>query len=259
MRLVRVARPEGAAFGVVHATDSGDVVELITPHPFAEFTGTGQVAPLDKVKLLAPVIPTKILAIGKNYADHAAEMGGDVPAEPMVFAKLPTTVIGPDDAIVLPELSKEVHFEAELAVVIKRLVSQIPIERAMEAVLGYTCANDVTARDLQATDGQWTRAKGFDTFCPLGPWIETDLDVAAAGVQCRVNGELHQDGNTRDLVFGIAQIVSHLSAFTTLLPGDVILTGTPAGVGPLADGDIVEVSIDGIGTLRNPVSGLSLT
>ncbi|HWH31622.1 MAG TPA: fumarylacetoacetate hydrolase family protein [Egibacteraceae bacterium] len=253
MRIVRVARPDGPAFGVVRDTEQGEVVELIAPHPFAEFAGTGQVAPLERVKLLAPVIPTKILAIGRNYADHAAEMGGEVPPEPLVFAKLPTTVIGPDDAIVLPELSGEVHHEAELAVVVKRIARQVPVERAHEAILGYTCANDVTARDLQRTDGQWTRAKGFDTFCPLGPWISTDLDLADAAVRCRVNGQTRQDGSTRDLVFSIPQLVSHLSAFTTLLPGDVILTGTPAGVGELRDGDTVEVEVGGIGVLRNPV------
>ena len=253
MRIVRVARPDGPAFGVVRDSSQGPVVALIEPHPFAPFLVTDQVAPLDKVKLLAPVIPTKILAIGKNYADHAAEMGGEVPAEPLVFAKLSTSVIGPDDAVVLPALSGEVHHEAELAVVIKRIARQVPVEMAHEAILGYTCANDVTARDLQASDGQWTRAKGFDTFCPLGPWIETELDVSAAAVRCRVNGETRQDGSTADLVFSIPQLVSHVSAFTTLLPGDVILTGTPAGVGVIRDGDSVEVDIEGIGVLRNPV------
>ena len=254
MRLVRVARPDGPAFGVVRQTDQGEVVELIAPHPFAEWQGTGQVAPLDKVKLLAPVIPTKILAIGRNYADHAAELGGEVPPEPLVFAKLSTAVVGPDDAIVLPALSQEVHHEAELAIVVKRIAKQVPVEMAMEAVLGFTCANDVTARDLQASDGQWTRAKGFDTFCPLGPWIETDLDLAGGvAVRCRVNGQTRQDGTTSDLVFTVPQLVSHVSAFTTLLPGDVILTGTPAGVGALRDGDAVEVDIEGIGVLRNPV------
>ena len=254
MRFVRVARPDGPAFGVVRQADRGEVVELIAPHPFAEWQGTGQVAPLDKVKLLAPVIPTKILAIGRNYADHAAELGGEVPPEPLVFGKLSTAVVGPGDPIVLPALSQEVHHEAELAIVVKRIAKQVPVEMAMEAVLGFTCANDVTARDLQASDGQWTRAKGFDTFCPLGPWIETDLDLAAGvAVRCRVNGETRQDGGTRDLVFTVPQLVSHVSAFTTLLPGDVILTGTPAGVGPLRDGDTVEVEIDGLGVLRNPV------
>ena len=253
MRIVRVARPEGPAFGVVRDSEQGPVVALLEPHPFTDFALTGQVAPLDKVRLLAPVIPTKILAIGKNYADHAAEMGGPVPAEPLVFAKLPTTVIGPGDAIVLPALSSEVHYEAELAIVIRHLARSIPVERAAEVMLGYTCANDVTARDLQAADGQWTRAKGFDTFCPLGPWIETDLDVSSVAVRCRVNGETRQDGDTRDLVFGVPQLVSYVSAFTTLLPGDVILTGTPAGVGPLRAGDEVEVEIGGIGVLRNPV------
>jgi 2-keto-4-pentenoate hydratase/2-oxohepta-3-ene-1,7-dioic acid hydratase in catechol pathway len=256
MRIVRVARPDGPAFGVVRSTDQGDVVALLDGHPFGASVGvTNQVAPLEKVRLLAPVIPTKILAIGKNYADHAAEMGGDVPAEPLVFAKLPTTVIGPGDDIRLPALSTEVHHEAELAVVIGKLARSVPVEQAMDVVLGYTCANDVTARDLQRGDGQWTRAKGFDTFCPLGPWIETELDPSSLAVRCRVNGELRQDGSTADLVFGIAQLVSHVSAFTTLLPGDVILTGTPAGVGELRDGDTVQVEVEGIGALSNRVAG----
>ena len=253
MRIVRVARPDGPAFGVVRETEQGEVVALIQPHPFSEFTVTNQVAPLDKVKLLAPVIPTKILGIGRNYADHAAEMGGEVPPEPLVFAKLSTAVVGPDDTIALPALSSEVHHEAELAIVVGRIARQVPVERAHEVILGYTCANDVTARDLQASDGQWTRAKGFDSFCPLGPWIETDLDVSALAVRCRVNGETRQDGSTRDLVFSVPQLISHVSAFTTLLPGDVILTGTPAGVGLLRDGDVVEVEVEGIGVLRNPI------
>jgi len=248
MQIVRVARPSGPAYGVLR----GGHVVLLDGHPFAPFEVTDQIAALDQVRLLAPVLPTKVLGIGKNYADHAAEMGGDVPDAPLVFLKPATSVIGDGDAIVLPSLSREVHHEAELAVVIGRVTRRVAVEDAMQAVLGYTVANDVTARDLQRADGQWSRAKGFDTFCPLGPVIETELDVAAGvAVRARVNGATRQDGTTADLVFGIPQLIAYCAAFTTLLPGDVILTGTPAGVGPLTDGDTVEVEVEGIGTLTN--------
>lgn len=249
MRIVRVARPEGPAFGVVQ----DDQVWLIQPHPFTDFTVTDQVAPLERVRLLAPVIPSKVLCVGRNYAAHASEMGHEVPAEPLIFAKLSTSVIGPGDAIRLPALSAEVHHEAELAVVIGRVARKVPVEDALAYIAGYTCANDVTARDLQHQDGQWTRGKGFDTFGPLGPWIETEVDPNALTVRCLVNGELRQEGSTKDLVFGVGELIAYCSAFATLLPGDVILTGSPSGVGPLRDGDTVEVEIDGVGTLVNPV------
>jgi 2-keto-4-pentenoate hydratase/2-oxohepta-3-ene-1,7-dioic acid hydratase in catechol pathway len=247
MRIVRVARPNGAAFGQVR----DDHVVLIEGHPFGDYRLTNQVAPVDDVRLLAPVIPSKVLCVGRNYADHAAEMGGQVPAEPLIFSKPATSVIGPDDEIKLPALSELVHHEAELAVVISKLTRKVAVQDAMDCVLGYTCANDVTARDLQRSDGQWTRAKGFDTFCPLGPWIETELDPSALRVGCTVNGEVRQDGTTKDLVFDIPQLIAYCAAFATLLPGDVILTGTPAGVGPLVDGDVVTVSVQGIGDLTN--------
>lgn len=266
MRIVRVARPYGSSsagtasrpsppggpeFGVIR----DDHVVLIAGHPFTEFRLTDQAAPLDKVRLLAPIIPSKILCVGKNYADHAAEMGGDVPSEPLIFSKPATTVIGPGEPIRLPALSQEVHHEAELAVVIGVLARKVAAADALGYVYGYTCANDVTARDLQARDGQWTRAKGFDSFCPLGPWIDTSIDPAKGlPVRCRVNGETRQDGTTADLVFGVGELVAYCSAFATLLPGDVILTGTPAGVGPLADGDTVEVEVSGLGILTNPVT-----
>ena len=259
MRLVRVARPystEGASptagpeFGVIR----DDHVVLIEGNPFTEFRLTNRAAPLERVRLLAPFIPSKVLCVGKNYADHAAEMGGDLPAEPLIFSKPATAVVGPGDPIRLPDLSSEVHHEAELAVVIGVLTRKVAAEDALARVLGYTCGNDVTARDLQERDGQWTRAKGFDSFCPIGPWIDTEVDPAdGLRVRCRVNGEVRQDGSTKNLVFGVAELVAYCSAFATLLPGDVILTGTPAGVGRLDDGDTVEVEIDGLGTLRNPV------
>ena len=248
MRIARVARPDGPAF--VEVVD--DHVVLLDGHPFGGARRTEQAAPLANVRLLAPVIPTKILCVGRNYADHAKEMGGDVPAEPLIFSKPATAVIGPDDEIILPSLSGNVHHEAELAVVIGRLTRNVAVEDAMASVLGYACANDVTARDLQAADGQWTRAKGFDTFCPLGPWISTDVDPAdGLTVRCEVNGEVRQEGSTSDLVFDVAQLVAYCAAFATLLPGDILLTGTPAGVGPLHDGDTVTVEIAGVGKLTN--------
>lgn len=254
MRFARVQRPDGPTYALVRDTEQGTVAQVIEGVPFGQFTETDRVAPIDEVRLLAPVIPTKVLCVGKNYADHAAEMGGELPAEPMIFAKVPTTVIGPEDGIVLPALSQQVDHEAELAVVIGGLARKVPPDQAGRHIAGYTCANDVTARDLQQRDGQWVRAKGFDTFCPLGPWLETELDpTQGVRVQGRVNDEPRQDGTTGDLVFGVAELVSFCSQFATLLPGDVLLTGTPAGVGPLTDGDRVEVEIDGLGTLANPV------
>ena len=215
---------------------------------------TGEKFPLEEVRLLAPVIPrSKVVGVGRNYAEHASELGNAVPQEPLLFLKPNTSVIGPDEPIVLPPQSSEVHHEAELAVVIGRIAKDVPPERVPEVVLGFTCANDVTARDLQRTDNQWARAKGFDTFCPLGPWIETDLDPADVAVRCRVNGEERQAGRTSQLVFDVATLVSYVSQAFTLLPGDVILTGTPAGVGPIVAGDHVTVSVEGVGVLSNPV------
>lgn len=249
MRIARVARPDGPAF--VEVLDEHAV--LLDGHPLVDARRTDQVAPLADLRLLAPVIPTKILCVGKNYADHAKEMGGEVPKEPLIFSKPATAVIGVGDNIVLPRLSENVHHEAELAVVIGRITRNVSVGDAVDHVLGYTVANDVTARDLQSRDGQWTRAKGFDTFCPLGPWIETAADPREGlAVRCTVNGEVRQDGSTADLVFDVATLVAYCAAFATLLPGDILLTGTPAGVGPLRDGDVVAVSVEGIGELSNP-------
>jgi len=217
---------------------------------------TGERIALDEdgVRLLAPVIPrSKVVCIGKNYADHAAEMGGEVPAAPLLFLKPNTAVVGPDDPIILPDWTQEVSYEAELAVVISRVCKDATYESALSYVLGYTVANDVTARDAQRTDGQWARAKGFDTSCPLGPWIDTDLDPEDVAVRSYVNGELRQDGRTRDLVFDVASLVSYVSEIMTLLPGDVILTGTPAGVGRIDHGDRVDVEVEGLGRMSNPV------
>jgi 2-keto-4-pentenoate hydratase/2-oxohepta-3-ene-1,7-dioic acid hydratase in catechol pathway len=214
---------------------------------------------LEDVRLLAPVLPrSKVVGIGRNYAAHATELGHDLPSEPLMFLKPNTSVVGPGDPIFYPSQTQELHFEGELAVVIGRICRDVPPEQATDVIHGYTIANDVTARDLQRSDGQFTRAKGFDSFCPLGPWIETDLDpqVFADGVrlQTHVNGDLRQDGSTADLIFDIPTLIAHVSSVMTLLPGDVILTGTPEGVGPMQVGDEVEISIAGIGSLTNPVA-----
>jgi 2-keto-4-pentenoate hydratase/2-oxohepta-3-ene-1,7-dioic acid hydratase in catechol pathway len=210
--------------------------------------------PLADVRLLSPVLPrSKVIGIGRNYAAHAAEMGSDVPPEPLMFIKPNTSVIGPGDPVFYPRQSNEVHYEGELAVVIGRICRDVPVERAADVIWGYTVGNDVTARDLQRSDVQFTRAKGFDTFCPLGPWVETELDVSDLRVQTFLNGDLVQDGRTSDLIFDVPTLVAHVSSVMTLLPGDVILTGTPEGVGPMEVGDEVEVSISGIGNLTNQV------
>ena len=249
MRICRVAVGDELHYGVIE----GEAVALLSSHPFGPFEPEGRVLPLADVRLVAPVLPSKVIAVGRNYAEHAREMGGEVPAAPMIFLKPSTSVIGPGDPIALPWQSEQVEHEAELAVVIGRLCRDVPEDRVPEVVLGYTCANDVTARDLQRTDGQWGRAKGFDTFCPIGPWIETSVDLDDADIACLVNGDLRQSGTTGDMVRDVVELVSWISSVMTLLPGDVILTGTPAGVGPIVAGDTVSVSIDGIGTLTNPV------
>ena len=246
-------------FGVVDgAGPDGEVgadttVTPIAGHPFGPIERSGPPVAFSDVRVLAPVLPSKIIAMGKNYAAHAEEMGGDVPSEPVIFLKPSTSVVGPGDSIALPPQSERVEHEAELAIVIGRLCREVPVRRVPEVILGYTIANDVTARDLQASDGQWTRAKGFDTFCPLGPWIDTEIDADDLAISCRVNGQLRQDSRTSLLVRGVDELVSWISNVMTLLPGDVILTGTPAGVGPLVEGDTVSVSLSSIGTLTNRV------
>jgi 2-keto-4-pentenoate hydratase/2-oxohepta-3-ene-1,7-dioic acid hydratase in catechol pathway len=238
------------SFGVVV---EDDIVAQISGHPFTPVEFTGARTPLDAVRLLPPVLPSKVVAIGKNYADHATEMGGDVPVQPLIFLKPSTSVVGQGDAIAYPPSSSRVDFEGELAVVIGRLCRDVPEAVAMEAVFGYTCANDVTARDQQSSDGQWSRAKGYDTFCPLGPWIETDLDPADLRLTTTLAGEVKQDSSTAKLVHKIPALIAYITACMTLLPGDVILTGTPEGVGPMQVGDEVSVEIEGIGRLTNRV------
>ncbi len=249
MRIARFTVGEEVDFGVVE----GDEVAPITGHPFAPFTFTGYRYPLSEVRLLAPIIPSKVVAVGKNYADHAEEMGGEIPFEPIVFLKPSTAIIGTGDAIVCPPSSHRVDFEGELGVVIGRISKDVPAVNALEHVLGYTCANDVTARDQQAQDGQWSRAKGYDTFCPLGPWIETQLDPSDLELTTTVNGEVKQQARTSALLQSVPAMIAYITSVMTLLPGDVVLTGTPAGVGPLHPGDEVAVSVEGLGTLTNRV------
>jgi 2-keto-4-pentenoate hydratase/2-oxohepta-3-ene-1,7-dioic acid hydratase in catechol pathway len=250
VRLVRFRSGARIATGAVE----GAFVRPLRGTFFDDPVPTGEDIPLDQVRLLAPVIPSKVVAVGKNYVEHAQEMGGVVPEEPVIFLKPSTAVIGPDDPIPYPPESSRVDPEGELAVVIGRLTRRVPAEDARRYVLGYTCANDVTARDLQAKDGQWTRGKGFDGFGPLGPWIETDLDPTDVGLELRVNGETRQAARTSQMAFGVSELIEFVSAVMTLLPGDVILTGTPAGIAPVAVGDVVEVEVEGIGVLRNQVT-----
>ena len=260
MRIARYVHDGEVAFGVVEAGDrgpDGEEPELhvaeIAGHPFGTVTFSGVRHSLESVKLLAPVLPSKVVAIGKNYAAHASEMGGEVPEQPLIFIKPSTAVTGSGDNIAYPPSSQRVDYEGELAVVIGRLCRDVPEERAAEVVFGYTCANDVTARDQQKTDGQWSRAKGYDSFCPLGPWIETDLDIADLQVTTTLNGEVKQDGRTSSIVHKLPKLIAYVTSCMTLLPGDVILTGTPEGVGPMSIGDEVAVEIEGIGRLVNTV------
>ena len=251
------------SFGVL---DGDGQVAQIEGHPFGTVSFTGQRFARADVRLLSPILPSKVVCVGKNYAEHVREMAtGDAPEQPLLFLKPSTTVIGPGDAIRIPPGSTNVHHEVELAVVIgARGARQVSPEQAMNSVFGYTIGNDVTERDMQRSDGQWTRAKGFDSFCPLGPWIETDLpgigkDPADLEITCTVDGERRQSGRTSQLLFGLPTLISYISQVMTLLPGDVVLTGTPAGVGPIRPGQQVECSIEGLGTLTNSVSGADTT
>lgn len=228
-------------------------VRLIEGDLYGSWQTTDMVLDVSQVKFLAPASPSKIVAVGLNYRDHAREMGDPLPEEPLIFLKPSTAVIGPEAAIEIPPGAGRVDYEAELAVVIGKKARQVSVEAAREYILGYSCFNDVTARDLQAKDGQWTRAKSFDTFAPLGPWVVDKLDPANLGIELYCNGERRQKSNTNQLIFDVYHLVSYASHIMTLLPGDVIATGTPSGVGPLAAGDVVEVRIEGIGTLRNTV------
>lgn len=262
MRIARFVADGDPTYGVVElAEDQGpnpETLAVVSGDPLAgPVHYTGQRLPLADVRLVAPVLPrSKVVGIGRNYAEHVAEQGVEAPAEPLVFLKPNTSVIGPGEPIVYPAETGNLHYEGELAVVIGRICRRVPLDRVADVIFGYTVANDVTARDLQASDGQWARAKGFDSFCPLGPWIVSHLGLEEAGaldLATTLNGEPRQSGNTAEMIHPIAKLVSHVSAFTTLLPGDVILTGTPSGIGPMEVGDSVSVTIAGIGTLTNPV------
>ncbi|WP_409485266.1 fumarylacetoacetate hydrolase family protein [Arsenicicoccus dermatophilus] len=254
MRIARFTLGEDPAYGVVERDGDDLVVAQIGGDPiYQQLAFAGPRYPLEEVRLLSPVIPrSKVVGIGKNYADHAAEMGGEAPAEPLMFLVPNTAVSGPGDPVPMPAASSNIHYEGELAVVIGKMVRNVPPELALATVFGYTCANDVTARDLQRSDGQWARAKGFDGSKPLGPWIETELDPADLRIVTRLDGEVVQDGRTSDMIHDVARLISHASQTFTLLPGDVILTGTPAGVGQVQEGQRVEVEVEGIGTLSNP-------
>ena len=251
MRICRFESDGGAQrFGIVE----GDAVVPLAAAPWDGICRGGDAVPLSRVRLLAPCQPGKIVAVGRNYGAHAAELGNEVPKSPIIFIKPATAVIGPGDTILCPHQSHNVHHEAELAVVIGRRCKEVPPECIPGYILGYTCANDVTARDLQKLDEQWTRSKSFDTFCPLGPWIETDVEPRDLKVFCRVNGQARQQGRTRDMVFSVPALVSFIADAMTLEPGDVVLTGTPEGVGPIVPGDQVEVEVEGIGILWNLVA-----
>ncbi|HYZ07477.1 MAG TPA: fumarylacetoacetate hydrolase family protein [Pseudonocardiaceae bacterium] len=258
MRIGRVAHPEGVAFVAVMADAAGDtlVAAEIAEHPFGTPSFTGRRWPVADVRVLAPILPTKLICIGKNYAEHAAEMGGEPPANPVMFLKPNTTVIGPNIPIKLPADSSRVDYEGELAVVVGRPCKDVPAAQAASVLLGATVANDVTARDHQQADGQWTRGKSHDTFCPLGPWIETGLELAALDLAIRteLDGRVVQESRTSLLLHGVPALVEWISRVMTLLPGDVILTGTPAGVGPMSAGQSVSVTVEAVGTLTNPVA-----
>jgi len=262
VRIARFTTGEDPQFGVVtgeldeHGEVDPDatVVALAGDPLYLGLKLTEQEHKLADVRLLAPVLPrSKVVGIGKNYAAHAAEMGGEVPPEPLMFLKPNTSVVGPGDPVFYPRQSQNVQYEGELAVVIGRICRDVPKEKVADVVFGYTVANDVTARDLQRSDVQFTRAKGFDSFCPLGPWVETELETGALRVRTFLNGDVVQDGSTRDMIFDVPTLVAHVSSVMTLLPGDVILTGTPEGVGPMEVGDEVDVFVEGIGTLTNKV------
>ncbi|WP_372699674.1 fumarylacetoacetate hydrolase family protein [Arthrobacter sp. JSM 101049] len=249
MRIARFVLDDDPMYGVIE----GDEVVVIAGDPF--FQGvqpTGARHRLDDVRLLAPIIPrSKVVCFGRTYAEHAQELGNEVPVSPLMFLKPNTSVVGPGDPITLPTFSEEISYEAELAVVIGRICKDVPAEKAADVIFGYTCANDLTARDVQKTDNQWARAKGWDGSCPIGPWIETELEVEDLRIRGRLDGETVQDGDTSQMIWSVAELVAYASQAFTLLPGDILLTGTPSGVGLLREGQRYDVEIDGIGTLTN--------
>lgn len=254
MKIVRMQTAEGIAYGTVEP----EGIRVYQGSPLVHWEATDVFVDFNDVQLLSPVLPSKVVAIGRNYVDHAAEFNNPVPEEPLIFLKPSTSVIGPNQSVVYPKLTKNLHFEGELVVVIGAVARHVPAEDVGQVILGYTIGNDMTARDLQRKDVQFTRGKGFDTFCPLGPAIETEFDAAEGmSLITKVNGEVRQDGSTADLVFGVAELIEYVTAVMTLLPGDVIMTGTPSGVGPVVPGDRMDVEIQGIGKLTNTVVAAS--
>lgn len=255
MRIARFTVEDEMHYGLVEGAEGEETVTVLAGDPF--YTGvqaTEKSFPLDDVRLLSPIIPrSKVVGVARNWHDHAKELGNETPTSPQFFIKPNTSVVGPNDSVTLPDWSEAVSFEGELAVVIGRIAKAVPVERVHEIIFGYTVANDLTARDAQKTDLQWTRAKGFDGACPLGPWIETELDTDDLSIKTWVDGDVKQDGTTADMVFGVAEVVAAASEMFTLLPGDVILTGTPAGVGLVEDGNEIEIEVEGIGALVNTV------
>ncbi|HEY9311640.1 fumarylacetoacetate hydrolase family protein [Williamsia sp.] len=266
MRLGRIASPDGVAFVSIEGDGDAATAREIAEHPFGTPTFTGRSWPLADTRLLAPILASKVICIGKNYMAHVQEMAGDeatrsstsgaveAPENPVIFIKPNTSIIGPQAPILRPKSSNRVDFEGELAIVIGQPCRDVKAAKAKDVILGYTIGNDVTARDQQKADGQWTRGKGYDSFCPLGPWIETDLDPADLEIRTELGGEVKQRSRTSLMLHDVGEIVEWISAVMTLLPGDVILTGTPEGIGPMAAGDTVSVTIEGIGTLTNPVA-----
>ena len=259
MRIVRFSPGPDSGLGtdpLFGVLEDDNQITVISGDPiYHGVTKTGAKVELSSVRLLAPVIPrSKVVCVGKNYAEHAKEMGGRAPAEPIIFIKPNTTVIGPGDTIVWPSIAPTIDYEAELAIVIGRICKDVPKEKVNDVIFGYTLANDVTCRELQKKDGQWTRAKGFDTFCPLGPWIETDFVPGTQRITATLNGEIKQDAHLNDMIFKVPEIIHFVSQVMTLLPGDVIITGTPAGIGPMPAKSTIAVSIEGLGQLTNRVS-----
>jgi 2-keto-4-pentenoate hydratase/2-oxohepta-3-ene-1,7-dioic acid hydratase in catechol pathway len=249
LKIVRYTDGGSPAWGVLE----NQKVRAATGEPFVDLAAGEVVGSLDEVRLLAPVAPTKVICVGRNYKEHAAEFGNPVPTEPLLFLKPPSSIVGPGDDVIYPDLSQRVDHEGELIVVIGSMAERVSRADAMSVVGGYTCGNDVTARDIQKSDGQWTRGKGFHTFCPLGPWVETDYDPSDVRVAATVNGDIRQDGRTRDMIFDIPFLIEYISRFTRLEVGDVIMTGTPEGVGPVEVGDTMTVEVEGLGALGNPV------
>jgi 2-keto-4-pentenoate hydratase/2-oxohepta-3-ene-1,7-dioic acid hydratase in catechol pathway len=250
MKIARYKKGRGVKWGVVES----ETIREMKGSPFEKVEVTSITHRLDEVRLLAPCLPSKIVAIGLNYRDHAEEVKIEIPKAPVLFIKPSTSVIGPDDSIIFPKMSRRVDYEAELGVVIKKKTEAVPEDRATDYVLGYTCFNDVTARDLQPKEGQWTLSKSFNTFSPMGPWIVTDIDPSHLEVSSYLNGERKQHSHTGNLIFDVRKLMSYISHVMTLLPGDVIATGTPSGIGRMAIGDRIDIVIEGIGTLSNTVA-----